>query len=97
MVVLFQVKPDKVDEFLRASRQVRQYNQKQGYKVPVTYKPLDVRTGKFVVEVRYESRNELQEEQQKQTSDEMWQRLMAKEEATFVPGSSQIDIFHREV
>ena len=97
MVVLFQVKADKVDEFLNASRMVRQYNRKQGYKVPVTYKPLDPRTGKFVVEVRYDSRSELQEEQQKQSSDEMWQRLMAKEESTFVPGSSQIDIFHREV
>ena len=97
MVVVFRVKPDRVDDFLNVSRAVRQYNQKQGYKVPVTYRPLDPHTGKFMVEVKYESRTELQEEQQKQSSDEMWQRLIAKAESTFVPGSQQIDILHREV
>ena len=97
MVVVFRVKPDKVDDFLNVSRMVRQYNQKQGYKVPVTYRPLDTRTGKFMVEVKYESRTELQDEQQKQSSDEMWQRLIAKAESTFVPGSQQIDILHKEV
>jgi len=97
MVVVFRVKPDKIDDFLSVFRTVRQYNQKQGYKVPVCYRPLDTRTGKFMVEVKYESRTELQEEQQKQSSDEMWQRLIAKSESTFVPGSQQIDILHREV
>lgn len=97
MVVVFKVKADKVDDFLNVSRLVRQYNQRQGYKVPVTYRPLDSRTGKFMVEVKYDSRTELQEEQQKQSSDEMWQRLIAKAESTFVPGSQQIDILHREV
>ncbi len=97
MVVVFRVKPDKVEDFLNVSRMVRQYNQKQGYKVPVTYRPLDPSTGKFMVEVKYESRTELQEEKQKQSSDEMWQRLIAKAESTFVTGSQQIDILHREV
>ena len=97
MVVVFRVKPDRVEDFLNVSRLVRQYNTKQGYKVPVTYRPLDSRTGKFMVEVKYDSRTELQEEQQKQSSDEMWQRLIAKAESTFVPGSQQIDILHREV
>lgn len=97
MVVVFRVKPDKIDDFLNVARMVRQYNQKQGYKVPVTYRPLDARTGKFMVEVKYESRTELQEEQQKQSSDEMWQRLIAKAESTFIPGSQQIDILHKEI
>ena len=97
MVVVFRVKPDKIDDFLSVARAVRQYNAKQGYKVPVTYRPLDTRTGKFMVEVKYDSRTELQEEQQKQSSDEMWQRLIAKAESTFVPGSQQIDILHKEV
>ncbi|MHB8619892.1 MAG: hypothetical protein ACYDAG_10010 [Chloroflexota bacterium] len=97
MVVEFRVKPDRIDDFLNFTRLVRQYDQKQGYKLPVTYRPLDVRTGKFMVEVRYDSRGELQEEQQKQSSDEMWQSLIAKAEATFVPGSQRIDILHREV
>jgi hypothetical protein len=97
MVVEFRVKPDKVDDFLAVSRLLRQYDHKQGYKVPVTYRPLDLQTGKFMVEVRYDSRSELQEEQQKQSSDEMWQRLIARAESTFVPGTQRIDILHREV
>lgn len=97
MVVVFRVKPEKIEDFLNVSRMVRQYNQRQGYKVPVTYRPLDAHSGKFMVEVKYDSRTELQEEQQKQSSDEMWQRLMAKAESTFIPGSQQIDILHREV
>lgn len=97
MVVVFRVKPEKIEDFLNVSRMVRQYNQRQGYKVPVTYVPLDTHSGKYMVEVKYDSRTELQEEQQKQSSDEMWQRLMAKAESTFIPGSQQIDILHREV
>ncbi len=97
MMLEFRVKPDKVDDFLNFARQVRQYHQKQGYKLPVTYRPLDVSSGKFIVEVKYESRNELQEEQQKQSTDEMWQRLMQKTESTFVPGTQRIDIWHQEL
>ncbi|MBV8086133.1 MAG: hypothetical protein JO247_15105 [Chloroflexi bacterium] len=97
LLVQFQVKPDKIDDFLKAARQVRQYNRKQAYKVPVIYRPLDPRSGKYMFEFSYDSRNELQEEQQKQSTDEMWQRLMALQEATFVPGTSSIDIFHKEV
>ncbi|MDE3077902.1 MAG: hypothetical protein KGJ86_20965, partial [Chloroflexota bacterium] len=92
MMVEFRVKPDKIDDFLTLARQMRKYNERQGYKVPITYRPLDAQTGKFMVEVKYESRSELQEEQQKQSSDEMWQRLIAKTESTFVPGTQRIDI-----
>lgn len=93
----FRVKPDQIQEFLNVSRQFRQYHQKQGYKLPVTYRPLDLESGKFRIEVSYESRGELQDEQQKQSSDEAWQRLWARAESTFVPGSHRIDIQHKEV
>lgn len=95
MFIFFRVQRGREEEFRQLVQRVADYDRQQGYQVPRLYRPANG-GGRFLVEVRYPSRSALQAEQRRQDADRLWQRLFARVEATFVPGSQDVELLQTQ-
>ncbi len=96
MFMFFRVQKGREQEFRQLARRIWEHDREQGYQVPRLYRPVNANGSRFLLEVRYPNRAELQAEQKRQDADRVWQRLVARAEATFVPGSQEVDLLHTE-